>query len=258
MRRGRVVTLAFAVLLAARAAAAQQAFSGDSIAITRASGPIAIDGDLSDPAWRTAVRIDKWYEKQPGDNTEPKVKNVGYLTFDDRYLYAAFEFDDPNPAAIRAPFADRDNINGNANDYAGILLDARNTGSNAAFFLVTPRNTQYDAITDDSSGEDASPDFFWDSAAKITEHGWSVSAQFDCLNQLWIHESNWKVYATNPSSGAYGMPQSLPGNKMAAAGSDWQTNPATQIEWGEDYIKSRYSTPCAAWSFWQAQSPHWY
>jgi peptidoglycan hydrolase-like protein with peptidoglycan-binding domain len=93
---------------------------------------------------------------------------------------------------------------------------------------------------------------------KIVEHGWTVAAQFNCLNQLWIHESNWKVYATNPSSGAYGIPQSLPGNKMAAAGADWQTNPATQIEWGEDYIKSRYGTPCSAWSFWQAQSPHWY
>ncbi|GAB3807633.1 aggregation-promoting factor C-terminal-like domain-containing protein [Micromonospora zhanjiangensis] len=93
---------------------------------------------------------------------------------------------------------------------------------------------------------------------KIVQHGWTVSAQFNCLNQLWIHESNWKVYATNPSSGAYGIPQSLPGSKMGAAGSDWQTNPATQIEWGEDYIKSRYGTPCAAWSFWQAQSPHWY
>lgn len=93
---------------------------------------------------------------------------------------------------------------------------------------------------------------------KILEHGWTVASQFDCLNQLWVHESNWKVYATNPSSGAYGIPQSLPGSKMSAAGSDWQTNPATQIEWGEDYITSRYGTPCAAWSFWQAQSPHWY
>ena len=159
MRRDTVVmwfVVAVFALLAPHAAIAQSAMAGDEIHITRATGPIIIDGDLSDAAWRTAVRVDKWYEKQPGDNTEPKVKNVGFLTFDDRYLYAAFEFDDPNPAAIRAPFADRDNINGNANDYAGILLDARNTGSNAAFFLVTPRNTQYDAITDDSSGEESS------------------------------------------------------------------------------------------------------
>lgn len=91
---------------------------------------------------------------------------------------------------------------------------------------------------------------------KTAEHGWSVSGQFGCLDNLWIRESNWKVYATNPSSGAYGIPQSLPGDKMSAAGADWQTNPATQIEWGLDYIKSRYGTPCAAWSFWQ--SHNWY
>jgi len=91
---------------------------------------------------------------------------------------------------------------------------------------------------------------------KITEHGWSVSSQFSCLSQLWNHESSWKVYATNPSSGAYGIPQSLPADKMAAAGADWRTNPATQIEWGLDYVKDRYGNPCAAWSFWQAHN--WY
>ena len=137
MRLGRVTTLAAAVLLAARAATAQTALSGDTIHITRATGPITVDGDLSDAAWRDATRVEKWYEKKPGDNPEPKVKNVGYLTFDDNYLYAAFEFDDPNPSAIRAPFADRDNINGNANDYGGLLLDARNTGSNSV--LSSPR-----------------------------------------------------------------------------------------------------------------------
>jgi hypothetical protein len=91
---------------------------------------------------------------------------------------------------------------------------------------------------------------------KIVAHGWTVAGQFDCLNQIWIHESSWKVYATNPSSGAYGIPQALPGSKMAAAGADWGTNPATQVEWGEDYIQSRYGTPCAAWSFWH--SHNWY
>jgi peptidoglycan hydrolase-like protein with peptidoglycan-binding domain len=93
---------------------------------------------------------------------------------------------------------------------------------------------------------------------KIAQHGWSVTAQFGCLNNLWNHESNWKVYATNPRSGAFGIPQSLPPNKMAAAGPDWRTNPATQIEWGLDYIKGRYGTPCKAWTFWQSHDPHWY
>jgi uncharacterized protein YabE (DUF348 family) len=80
--------------------------------------------------------------------------------------------------------------------------------------------------------------------------------QFACLVQLWDHESGWRVDAQNPSSGAYGIPQALPGSKMAAYGADWQTNPRTQILWGLDYIQSRYGTPCQAWADWQAQG--WY
>lgn len=89
-------------------------------------------------------------------------------------------------------------------------------------------------------------------------HGWTVSAQFGCLNDLWNGESNWRVYATNPSSGAYGIPQALPATKMAIAGADWKTNPATQIKWGLKYIDDRYGTPCNAYKAWKARSPHWY
>lgn len=80
---------------------------------------------------------------------------------------------------------------------------------------------------------------------KVFERGWPRYQNW-CLDLLWDRESGWNPYATNPSSGAYGIPQALPGYKMAAAGPDWQTNPATQIAWGEDYIKARYGTPCAA------------
>jgi len=69
--------------------------------------------------------------------------------------------------------------------------------------------------------------------------------QYSCLDYLWTKESGWRVNAYNPS-GAYGIPQALPGSKMASAGSDWQTNPATQITWGLGYIDSRYGSPCAA------------
>src|SRR4051812_30063259 len=158
----------------ATSAAGQSSLAGDTFHITRASSHITIDGDLSDEAWRHATRIDKWYETQPGDNVEPKVKNVGYLTYDDGFLYAAFEFEDPNPRALRAPYADRDNIGNGFNDYGGILLDARSTGSTGVFFVVTPRNIQYDSILDDASGEDASPDFFWDSATRISARGWTL------------------------------------------------------------------------------------
>jgi hypothetical protein len=89
----------------------------------------------------------------------------------------------------------------------------------------------------------------------LADRGWG-SAQFSCLNALWNKESRWNYQAQNPSSGAYGIPQALPGSKMASAGSDWRTNPITQIEWGLDYIAGRYGTPCAAWS--HSQSVGWY
>ena len=89
--------------------------------------------------------------------------------------------------------------------------------------------------------------------AKLAERGWS--GQFSCLNSLWEKESGWSTSAANPS-GAYGIPQALPGSKMASSGSDWRTNPATQIDWGLDYISETYGTPCAAWS--HSQSNNWY
>lgn len=77
-------------------------------------------------------------------------------------------------------------------------------------------------------------------------YGWGEN-QFECLVQLWERESGWKETAHNPSSGAHGIPQSLPGNKMAEFGNDWRTNPETQIKWGLSYIQGRYETPCGAW-----------
>lgn len=78
------------------------------------------------------------------------------------------------------------------------------------------------------------------------ERGWGDD-QFACLLTLWNHESGWRVNAENRSSGAYGIPQALPGSKMASVGADWRTNPATQITWGLNYIRSRYGDPCGAW-----------
>ncbi len=80
--------------------------------------------------------------------------------------------------------------------------------------------------------------------------------QWPCLDKLWKKESGWNYKATNRSSGAYGIPQALPGRKMASAGSDWRTNPATQIKWGLGYIKGRYDTPCGAWG--HSQDVGWY
>ncbi|KAB1148725.1 lytic transglycosylase domain-containing protein [Streptomyces luteolifulvus] len=82
------------------------------------------------------------------------------------------------------------------------------------------------------------------------------AAQYNAFSKIVEHESGWNVTATNASSGAYGLVQALPGSKMASAGADWKTNPATQIEWGLDYMNSRYGSPVAAWNFWQANG--WY
>lgn len=79
----------------------------------------------------------------------------------------------------------------------------------------------------------------------IKRYEWGFD-QYSCLVTLWNRESNWRVNATNPSSGAYGIPQSLPGTKMASEGFDWLTNPQTQIRWGVKYIKARYGTACGA------------
>ncbi|WP_255579793.1 hypothetical protein [Cryobacterium sp. PAMC25264] len=88
-----------------------------------------------------------------------------------------------------------------------------------------------------------------------SKYGWG-SDQFACLVSLWNKESGWNVNAYNASSGATGIPQALPGSKMASAGSDWATNPATQILWGLGYISGSYGTPCAAWS--KSESVGWY
>ena len=82
------------------------------------------------------------------------------------------------------------------------------------------------------------------------------AGRFGCLDRLWNKESEWRVSATNPSSGAYGIPQSLPASEMAAAGSDWRTNARTQIRWGLGCINDRYGSPCAAWA--HSQSHNWY
>jgi len=89
----------------------------------------------------------------------------------------------------------------------------------------------------------------------VTARGWG-SNEFDCLVALWNRESHWNVYSLNTSSGAYGIPQALPGSKMASVGADWATNPATQITWGLGYITGRYGTPCGAWNHSQAKG--WY
>jgi hypothetical protein len=88
----------------------------------------------------------------------------------------------------------------------------------------------------------------------LASFGFSTD-QFGCLDDMWTRESNW-IYNAENASGAYGIPQALPGSKMASAGADWMTDPTTQIRWGLGYIKAVYGTPCDAWAFWQVHG--WY
>ena len=89
----------------------------------------------------------------------------------------------------------------------------------------------------------------------VMARGWGAG-EYDCLVSLWNKESGWNVNAHNKSSGAHGIPQALPGSKMASVAADWETNPATQITWGLGYITGRYSTPCGAWG--KSQASGWY
>ena len=91
--------------------------------------------------------------------------------------------------------------------------------------------------------------------ALMPQYGIS-SSEFDCLDNIWSQESGWNVHADNPSSSAYGIPQALPGSKMASAGPNWEDNAETQIRWGLGYIKGRYGSACAAWSY--KQGAGWY
>jgi hypothetical protein len=91
--------------------------------------------------------------------------------------------------------------------------------------------------------------------ALMLDRGWEID-QFPCLDKLWKKESGWNHKAANRSSGAYGIPQALPGSKMKSAGRNWRNDPAVQVKWGLGYIKSRYRTPCNAWA--HSQSHGWY
>jgi len=144
------------------------------VTIKKLDGAIVIDGDLSDSGWKNAVRVDNFVEFFTGDNTAPPVRTTAWLTYDDRYFYAAFRNEDPNPRAIRAPFVDRDQVLPDQ-DYDTVMLDTQNDRRSVSVFRVNPRGVQTDSVLDDATGnEDFAPDFFYETAAKITPDGWTA------------------------------------------------------------------------------------
>jgi Domain of unknown function (DUF5916) len=197
--------LALGLLAAAGRLSAVAPEQGVPIPITRAAGPIVIDGNLSDPGWQGATKVTTWYETNPGDNVEPQVANVGYLTYDEKFLYAGFEFAD-EPGRIRAPYGDRDNVP-STTDYGGIILDTQGESRRAILFLANPHGIQYDANTDDATGEDSSPDYYWDSSARITPQGWILEMRvpFSSLRYKRQDPQQWNImlYRNRPRDFRY-------------------------------------------------------
>lgn len=212
VRRHRLWVLIIGLYLLALWAATLHGEETEKLAeihITRAAGPITIDGDLSDAGWKGATKVDTFYETNPGDNIEPKVKTAAYLTYDEKFFYAGFEFFDPDPSKIRAPYGDRDNVPGYT-DYGGIILDTRNDGRTGLLLLANPRGIQYDAVSDDGgSGEDNSPDLYWDAAAKITKEGWTLEMRvpFSSLRYPKTNPQLWRImlYRNYPREFRYQM-----------------------------------------------------
>ncbi len=194
-RRGRGLAATALALTATSNAVGQPATAAapPTLHITRISGGIAVDGVLDEPAWQQASRTDVWFETNPGDNTEPKVKSVGYLAYDDGFLYAGFEFEDPHPEDIRAPLRDRDNVDDT--DYGGVVIDAGNTGRTGIEMLVNAGGVQYDSVYDESSGEDATPDFFWDASVRVHERGWTLEMRipFSSLRYPRTDPQTWRI-----------------------------------------------------------------
>lgn len=144
------------------------------LAVARRAGKIVVDGKLDDAAWQQAAVLDTFYETYPDDNTEPRVKTVVYLTYDEHDFYIGIHAFDPEPGKIRAPFVERDKIVG-TDDNVAIFLDTRNDRRSAVELRVNPRGNQADGVYNDSSGnEDFSPDFFYDTAGQITADGWTA------------------------------------------------------------------------------------
>ena len=163
--------------------------------INRAPSTIVADGDLSDPGWQGAALLDRFYETSPADNIPAKVATRVRFTYDERYFYIGVEADDPEPDKIRAPFVDRDQVFG-TDDNIAIMLDTRNDRRSALELRVNPRGIQGDAVFNDANGnEDFAPDFFYDTAAKITAQGWQAEYRipFSSLRYPASDPQTWRV-----------------------------------------------------------------
>jgi Domain of unknown function (DUF5916) len=252
--RSRWNRIGIPLLLAALAAAsplwAQSPEPLPEIRISRSAGEIAIDGQLGDPGWQGATQIDTFFETNPGDNVPPKVRTTAWLTYDDRFFYAAFDFED-DPKTVRAPLGDRDNVP-SSTDYGGLILDTRNDGRTAVMMLVNPSNIQYDALTSDASGEDSSYDLFWDSATRITDRGWTLEIRvpFSSLRYDKADPQTWGVllYRNRPRDFRYQMFSSrLPRDSNCFICNERKIVGLTGLPGGNHLVLAPYGTSRQPW-----------
>lgn len=177
--------------LAGSLAAAAQAVPPLNLA--RMDASITLDGTLDEPAWSNAAIVDDFYETAFGDNRGPSVKTTAFILYDNRYFYIGLRCDDPDPSKIRAPYVDRDQVLG-TDDNVAVFIDPRNDRRSAQEFRVNPRGVQGDAIFNDSSHvEDFSPDFYYDTAARVTTAGWEAEIRipFSSLRYSGTDPQTW-------------------------------------------------------------------
>ena len=213
----------------------------------RLTGEITLDGALDEPAWQQAAVIDQFFETFPADNTEPPVKTVAYLAYDDHYFYIGIHAFDPNPAAIRAPYVERDAVIG-TDDNVAVFLDTRNDRRSAIELRVNARGNQGDAVYDDGTGnEDFAPDTFYDTAAKITSDGWTAEYRipFSSLRYPKQDEIKWGilVWRNYPRDQRYGIHSSpIPRGSNCWICRSRELTGFTDLPAGGHYVVAPYAT----------------
>jgi hypothetical protein len=191
----RILALALLLVSASVVSAEETTTVPAPLPLPRLSVPITLDGDPSDAAWESAARIDTFYETVFGDNRVPTVKTTMWLAYDDHAFWVGIRCEDPEPGKIRAPFVDRDNVLGDQDNVA-VFIDARNDRRSAQEFRVNPRGVQGDALFNDANfNEDFSPDFFYETKARITSFGWTAEMRipFSTLRYPKADPQTWGI-----------------------------------------------------------------
>jgi hypothetical protein len=179
------------------------------IVLPRASLAVTLDGDLSEPAWREAAPITRFWDITFGDNRAPLVETRAFVMYDAKALYVGVVCDDPEPAKIRAPFVERDNVFA-TQDNVAVFVDTRNDRRAASEFRVNARGIQGDAVYNDATqDEDFTPDFYYGTAARITDRGWQFEMRipFSTLRYPRTDPQSWgiRIWRNYPRTFRHGI-----------------------------------------------------